>query len=121
MRHGRWVFSLGVQGKQEGGANVEGEGETVSLAGQRLAKGHALRGQGRLLLTHCRSSHFQLYLNHEFSLGSQKKTHVTAFTFMCEWSPSEVKSTYTAYNFVGIFLSSPISEKILPETILRSL
>ena len=63
LRSGRWTISPGVSGKWEGGANIEWEAEGLTLAGQRLAESHALGGQVRVVLTHCSSSHFQLYLN----------------------------------------------------------
>ena len=44
------VISPGVQGKWEGRANIEGEAEGLSLAGQRLAESHTLGGQVRVVL-----------------------------------------------------------------------
>ena len=73
---GSWAISPGVQGKLEGGANIDGEAECLTLAGQRLAESHALGGQVRVVYTHSRRSHFQLYLNYQFSLDSQEKIHV---------------------------------------------
>ena len=52
----------GVQGEGEVGAHVEGEVKGESLAGQCLAKVHALGGQGTVSFT--RGGHFILLLNY---------------------------------------------------------
>ena len=53
---------LCVQGEGEGGAHVEGEVKREALAGQCLAKVHALGGQGTV--SFARGSHFILLLNY---------------------------------------------------------
>ena len=53
---------VGVQGEGEGGAHVEGEVKSEALAGQCLAKFHALGGQGAV--SFARSSNFILLLNY---------------------------------------------------------
>ena len=60
---GVWACCLtpGVQGEGEVRTGGQGEAEGLALAGQCLAKIHALGGQGGVNITHC--SHFDLLLN----------------------------------------------------------
>ena len=60
----------GVQGEGEGGAHVEGEVKREALAGQCLAKVHALGGQGTV--SFARGSHFILLLNYGITEAWQK-------------------------------------------------
>ena len=72
----------GVQGEGEGGAHVEGEVKREALAGQCLAKVHALGGQGTVSFAH--GSHFILLLNYGITEAWQKHlAHLSARVQEC--------------------------------------
>ena len=53
----RTILAASTHWEVEGGADGEGEGESLALAGQRLAEIQTLGGQGRAFISH--RSHFQ--------------------------------------------------------------